>query len=281
MRVIVGVAALVALLVAGEAAAQETRLVPVTVDGESVRLEMRIYAPATGERVPTLVFNHGSTGTGMDVSRFTRPIDFPALARFFVDRGWAVVMPARRGRGGSEGLYDEGFATYRAAGYTCDPSRSIPGADRALRDIEAAMDAILAMPFVDKERVVIGGQSRGGILSVAYAGRRPEQVKGVINFVGGWSGTRCPTAPVVNQALFARGAAYAAETLWLYGEGDPFYSLSHSRDNIAAFQMAGGRGTFIEFFDVPPNPLGGHQLVAFPEIWGPVLDAYLKRRSLP
>jgi dipeptidyl aminopeptidase/acylaminoacyl peptidase len=43
------------------------------------------------------------------------------------------------------------------------------------------MEAIQTMPFVDASRIVIGGQSRGGILSVAYAGQHPEQVKGVIN----------------------------------------------------------------------------------------------------
>lgn len=215
MRALACLATLVALLVASEVTAQDTRLVPVTVDGEQVRLEMRIYRPATSARVPTLVFNHGSTGRGMEPDRFTRPIDFPALAKFFVARGWAVVMPARRGRAGSEGLYDEGFSAYRAAGYTCDPSRALPGADRALRDIDAAMDAILAMPFVDTDRVVIGGQSRGGILSVAYAGRRPEQVKGVINFVGGWSGGACPTAATVNQSLFARRALCGGDALAL------------------------------------------------------------------
>ncbi len=173
---------------------------PVTVDGQHVRLEMRVYKPAAAGPAPTLVFNHGSTGSGMDPRRFRRPIDFPALAQFFVRRGWAVVMPARRGRGGSEGEYDEGFETIRARGYACDPSRAIPGADRALRDIEAAMVAILAMPFVDRDRVVIGGQSRGGILSVAYGGLHGEQVRGVINFVGGWSGSRCMSD--VNPELF-------------------------------------------------------------------------------
>jgi len=62
MRAITRLVAFLALLAVGDAAAQETRLVPVTVDGESVRLEMRVYTPARGERVPTLVFNHGSTG---------------------------------------------------------------------------------------------------------------------------------------------------------------------------------------------------------------------------
>src|SRR5258708_25975788 len=81
--------------------AQETSLVPVLVDGETVRLAMRIYKPVAGNPAPTLVFNHGSTGMGTDPGLFSRPIDAPAAARFFVQRGWAVVTPARRGRGGA------------------------------------------------------------------------------------------------------------------------------------------------------------------------------------
>lgn len=160
------------LILLSPAQAQEASMVPVTIDGQTVRLEMRVYKPAGEAPVPTLVFNHGSTGSGTEPSRFTRPLDFPPLARLFVERGWAVVIPARRGRGGSEGEYDEGFSGNRSRGYSCEPGLSIPGADRALGDVEAAMTAILAMPFVDRNRVVIGGQSRGGILSIAYAGRR-------------------------------------------------------------------------------------------------------------
>lgn len=41
-----------------------------------------------------------------------------------------------------------------------------------------------------------------------------------------------------------RGGRYPDETLWLYGDRDPFYPLAHSRDNFAAFQAAGGQGAF-------------------------------------
>ncbi len=269
-------AAAASLLYASAALAQQASMVPVTVDGQIVRLQMRIYVPPAGGPAPTLVFNHGSTGSGLDPQRFTRPIDFPALAQFFVQRGWAVVMPARRGRGGSEGEYDEGFETIRALGYACDPARAIPGADRALRDIEAAMAAILTMPFVDRNRVVIGGQSRGGILSVAYAGLHPEQIKGVINFVGGWSGSRCSTD--VNQTLSARGARYPGDMIWLYGDGDPFYSLAHSRRSFSAFEAAGGTGTFHEF--EPPPGTDGHRIVTLPPLWTTAVEAYLKRQGL-
>ncbi len=152
--------ALILAIVTNTTLAQDARLAPATVDGERVRLDMRVYAPARATPSPTLVFNHGSTGRGTNPQSFTRPIDFPEVAQFFVARGWAVVIPARRGRGGSEGQYDEGFASNRAAGYACDPVLSVAGAERGLRDVQAAMNAILAMPFVDRTRVVIGGQER-------------------------------------------------------------------------------------------------------------------------
>jgi pimeloyl-ACP methyl ester carboxylesterase len=250
------------------------KLVPVTLDGQTVLLEMRIYKPSTEGKVPTLVFNHGSPGSGgRNPNLFKRSPDFPGLAEFFVKRGWAVVLPSRRGRGASEGEYDEGFAANRSDGYTCEPRLSIAGADRALRDIEAAMEVIMAMPFVDRNRIVVGGQSRGGILSVAYAGQHPEQVKGVINFVGGWLGYGCATVSEVNQTLFKRGARYPGKSIWLYGDWDALYPLFHSRENFAAFQAAGGKGVFHEFR--PPPGFSGHGIVARPDVWASVLDAYL------
>jgi hypothetical protein len=58
-------------------------MVPVVVDEQTVRLEMRIYKPAKAGPAPTLVFNDGSTGSGSDPSLFAGPIDYPALAQFF------------------------------------------------------------------------------------------------------------------------------------------------------------------------------------------------------
>jgi dienelactone hydrolase len=257
---------------------QELRMVPVVVDGQTVRLEMRIYKPNRAGPVPTLVFHHGSTGDGRNPSLFTQAIAVPTVARFLVERGWAVVAPARRGRAGSEGLYDEGFAPDRALGYSCEPAQSVPGADRALRDIAAAMDAILAMPFVDRDHLVVGGQSRGGILAVAYAGLHPAQIKGVINFVGGWITAECPAASAINQEIFRRGARYPGDTLWLYGDGDTFYPLSHSRENFRAFEAAGGKGRFHAF---PLPESRGHNLFTAPDVWTSTVDEYLTRLGLP
>ena len=111
---------------------------------------------------------------------------------------------------------------------------------------------------------------------MAYAGQHPEQVRGVINFAGEWSGQRCVTD--VNPTLFTRGARYPGEILWLYGENDPFYSLAHSRRNFGAFQAAGGTGTFLEFG--PPPGTTGHRIVEHPALWTAAVEAYLMRRGL-
>jgi dienelactone hydrolase len=163
-------------------------------------------------------------------------------------------------------------------GYSCISSLSLAGADRALHDIEAAVTAVLEMPFVDPQKIAIGGLSRGGALSVAYAGTHPTQVRGVINFVGGWLGRPCPTMSSVNQTLFNRGAPYSGESLWLYAENDSYYSLSHSRANFAAFTAAGGKGLFNEL-TVPAE--NGHWLPAFPAVWAASVEEYLERVGLP
>src|SRR5882757_2985855 len=126
--------------------------------------------------------------------------------------------------------------------YSCEPALSLPGADRALRDIDAITPVILAQPFVDRSRVAIGGQSRGGILAVAWSGRQPDIPRAVVNFVGGWLSSRCWSRDEVNQSLFKRGVPYGRSTIWLYGDKDPYYPLRHSRDNFAAFEAAGGKG---------------------------------------
>jgi pimeloyl-ACP methyl ester carboxylesterase len=251
----------------------EHLLTALIEDGKPVDLEVVIFRPNGAGPFPLAMFNHGSTGNGTNSALFTETLFDVGLADFLNDRGWLVAFPQRRGRGKSDGLYDEGFSADRRQGYTCDFDRSLSGAERALDDIAAAMASLKQRPDVAPSRVLIGGQSRGGILSVAYAGMHPDQIFGVINFVGGWMGTGCDTASRLNGTLFERGARFGRPTLWLYGHHDPFYDIEHSRNNFASFQSAGGHGTFLEF-DVPGGY--GHAVLSAPELWQGPFAEYLR-----
>jgi dienelactone hydrolase len=270
------------LLASGSPAqAQERTMEPVSVDGEQVRLAVITYKPTGTGPFPTLIFHHGSTGGGKDPSLFAQTYEPKPFIEWFTSRGWAVVLPARRGRGGSEGLYDEGFSDDRTQGYSCDAARLLWGADRALRDVDAITGPILALPFVDKMRIAVGGQSRGAVLAMAWAGQHPDQSRAVVNFVGGWRTTSCASATAVNQELFNRNATLVPPSLWLYGTHDPFYSMAHSRANFAAFEAAGGRGTFYEYQPPPLPGTHGHDIIYFPFLWGEAMTAYLAGRGLP
>jgi dienelactone hydrolase len=239
-------------------------------DGKPVWLEAVIFKPAGAGPFPLAVINHGSTGRGNNPALFAQTWFEVGLADFLNERGWIVAFPQRRGRGKSDGLYDEGFSVDRKLGYICDTEISLRGADRALGDIDAAIAVLRRRPDVAPGPVLIGGKSRGGVLAVAYAGLHPAEISGVINFVGGWLGEGCPDAAAANQNLFERGAHYPQPTIWLYGHGDRFYSVAHSRANFAAFEKAGGKGKFLDF-DVPSSR--GHSLLYFPDLWsGPVGD---------
>lgn len=245
---------------------------PFIEGGHAVTLEVVVYRPAGSGPFPAVMFNHGSTGNGDDPAQFKLTYASEAVAKFFADRGWLVAFPQRRGRGSSDGLYDEGFTPDRSR-YSCLAEPAIAGFERALLDVDAAADYLAGRSDVDPTRMLSAGTSRGGILAVVHAAQRPDLFDGAVNFVGGWLGEGCQDALLVNRQTFVRGAGFPGPTIWLYGNNDSFYSLSHSRGNFDAFIASGGDGVF-EIFTRAPS-LNGHFLVNDPDLWTNELDAFV------
>ena len=239
-------------------------------NGKSDTLEATLYLPASDGPHAVLLFNHGSTGGGAVSASITmRP---SRQAQFFVERGFAVLAPMRRGRGASDGAPQE----YEG---TCAPDVLSVGLRRAIEDVDAAMAYLRAQPWADPSRVIVGGQSRGGILSVAYAAERSGMLRGVINFAGGWTGQRCDDGGRgFNEATFAlAGARTRIPMLWLYAEEDGYYSAASIRGYHEAFVQAGGVATFHLF---PAFGADGHRLVGRIEIWKAAADDFLRRLNL-
>jgi pimeloyl-ACP methyl ester carboxylesterase len=237
-----------------------------------VELELIVDTPSGTGPFPTIVFNHGSTGRGANPLEIKQTYAPEFLARFFTERGWLVVFPQRRGRGHSDGLYDEGLALNRR-GYTCDTERSLAGLERAIDDLKSVTDFLAKRSDVDQRQMVIAGVSRGGILALAIAAKSPGTFVGAINFVGGWIDQECVNSDAINGSTFREAAAFKRPTIWLYGEIDSFYSIEHSRRNFDAFRSAGGQGAF-HVYQVGGH--WGHYLLEFPELWRSQLSTFLE-----
>jgi dienelactone hydrolase len=248
---------------------EETLRIPVKYAGafggtKELRLEATLYRPNQTGRFPVVVFNHGSTGPGQ--IPVDQTLKYPIAARYFVEKGFAFLVPMRRGRGKSEGSYHEG--------YQCGSEAR--GINLAVEDLDGLFTFLREQAWADTSKILIGGVSRGGILSVVYSGRRADMVKGVINFVGGWMGESC--FPDSNAGFFAEAAKKATfPMIWLYADNDNYYSTAAIKTYRAAFEKAGGKGPFHLFKDIGGN---GHYLSSKPLFWRPVLDEYLNQLGL-
>jgi hypothetical protein len=133
---------------------EETLRIPVTSTtpeggAQTWHLEATLYRPKPTGRFPVAVFNHGSTGPGQIPVTLT--LKFPIVARYFVEQGFAVLVPLRRGRGQSEGSYQES--------YQC--GREASGIAAAVEDLDGVFQFLREQPWADVKRIAIGGASRG------------------------------------------------------------------------------------------------------------------------
>jgi Dienelactone hydrolase and related enzymes len=245
----------------------ETLLIPSHVQCEALgrpfNLTASFYRPFGIERPPLIIFNHGSTGPGAIPPRLVQTFDIQA--RFFLARGFAFLAPMRRGRGASEGDYVEG--------YDRDPLKLAGGLRHALDDLDAVVSYMRRREDVDGGRILVAGQSRGGILSIAYAGQQPHGVVGGINFSGGWI-AECGMIEDFNREVFARaGGSAVAPTLWLYAENDSILDPAAIRRWHDSFTGAGGEAQLYLF--APLDNGDGHHLFDHPAVWRSAVDAFL------
>lgn len=227
-----------------------------------VKLEATLYTPRTTGKHPVLIFNHGL------VSGFSR-VKYDELAETMISRGIAVIMPMRRGLGESEGTQNQP--------HSCDTAINEAGVQHAIEDIDAALAYVRNNPSLDAEQILLGGNSRGGILSLVYAARRKTAgLKGIINFVGTWNDDRSCRFDDINGALFKEaGAGSTIPALWLYGEGDSYNSDKSVKDYAETFRLAGGNLTFRLYTHDFWN---GHKLLEKgSKFWRPDVTRFLDR----
>jgi dienelactone hydrolase len=255
-------------------------------DNGTIRLVAYVYRAVKNDLREVVLYSHGSTASWTRSPKEQGDAPPVSVLRFFLSRGYTVVAPMRRGRGESSGTYVEECPVYAGR---CSPADQVALGDRALRealqDTHAVIDQIVYRIVPHGSKIVAAGHSRGGFLSLILAGERPQIVKGVVNFAGGWQAMNDRVTPedhkhrvevqTVPLSLAAKQAK--APSIWIYADRDPFYNEAGRQAILKAWRDAGGKAEYIFVTEhALPNP---HAIPTNAAYWESQLDRFLKSLS--
>lgn len=247
---------------------EQVVMLPVTENGQTFQFETTIFRPPGDGPFPLLVMNHGKErGNPANQSRDR----FLAMSREFVKRGYAVAVPMRKGFSKSTGNYSD---------FGCNmKDNGMLQAD----DVEAALNALVKMPWVDREHMIVAGQSYGGLATVAFGARRYPGVRGLLNFAGGLriDGSSCDWKSSLVTAFSNYGAKTTLPSLWFYGANDSFFDPELAQRLQTAYQAAGGPSQLIAYGSFKND---AHGMVGSRDgvsVWLPEVERFLKSVGMP
>jgi len=243
-------------------------MLPLPGSKSGIELETTLYRPPGPGPFPVLIMNHGKTRGNPRKQERDR---FIAISREFVKRGYAVVIPMRTGFSNSGGQYVDDGCSMTANGQT------------QANDIQGVVEYLSQQPWVNKDRIVVAGQSHGGLATLAFGTRNIAGVRGLINFAGGLKTDSGPCH--WKSALAGAFADYGAKTrmpsLWFYGANDSYFDPALAASLHEAFVNAGGSARLVSYaaFKQDAHAMSGSRDGV--KIWWPEAEQFLKQIGMP
>ena len=252
----------------------ESFFVPVS----DYSIEVTVLRPKGLGPFGVVVLNHG-VGATREERMLESPEPFLRSAAAFAERGYVVVMPLRRGFGGTGGDYAE------SPGSCGDPDFR-RGERAAATDVLAAYGFARKLPYVDPDRMILAGQSAGGVVSLYAASESPPGLQAVIAFAagrgaydGGKPGVPCAAAAL--GALFAEmGKSIKVPALLYYAENDLYFGPAAARLWYGRLHE-GAQGA--ELVMQPAFESNGHFVFTDPDgerSWLPAVEDFLRRHHI-
>jgi dienelactone hydrolase len=241
---------------------------PAKSTSRGVMLETTIFKPAGKGPFPILVLNHGKSLGNPHLQERAR---FLVISKEFVKRGYAVVIPMRTGFGQSTGDYVEEECNMTANG------------NIQAHDLQSILDYTLKQRWADKSRIIIAGQSYGGLTTMAFGARNFPGVKGLINFAGGLrtSGNECQWQASLVEAFSNYGRATHVPSIWFYGANDSYFNPELAGKMHDAYVNAGGDAKLVAYGAFKQDAHGMSSSRDGVKIWWPEVEAFLQEVKMP
>jgi dienelactone hydrolase len=243
-------------------------------------LAATVLRPEGEGRYGAVILNHGTPGSASGRARESADLLIHSAA-VFARRGYVVVMPLRRGFGATGGEFAEDPGT-------CANPEYRKGEQNAADDVMIAYEYARTLPYVDGKRMILAGQSAGGLVSMYTAGtRNPEGLVAVLSFAAGRGGNPdfrpgvpCAVEPVA-KLLESVGKNVRVPVLLHYAENDMYFNAQTSR---LWYERFAGAGASAEYVLQPPFGRDGHYI--FSEVlgvryWLPAVEQFLGKHGVP
>lgn len=240
----------------------------------------RILRPEGAGPYGAIVLNHGAP-VSADERRVESPDMLMHTATIFARRGYVVVMPLRRGFGATGGEFAEDAGSCRNPDYR-------RGESAAADDVMAAYNYARTLPYVDGNRMILAGQSAGGVTSIFTAGARaPQGLVAVLAFAAGRGGNpaRNPGVPCAVEPLAKvfdqLGREVKVPVLFHYAQNDLYFNPNTSRLWYDRFAAGGARA---EYVLQPPFGKDGHYIFSADSgvgIWLPAVEHFFAKYGVP
>lgn len=280
-----------AQILGGPAWAQQTERVPpqiiklpLLIDGKSFDVVTHVYKPAGDGPFPLVIFSHGRAPSRVDRAKLENPV-LIGHANYWLRKGVAVIAPVRPGYGETGGFDREDSGT-RWSGKVCTGDADFTRvASHAGQTVVALHQWALQQPWVRKDRVLLEGQSVGGMTTVSVAALNLPGVVGAVNFAGGSGGnpedspTRSCKPENMAKTYGELGKLVKVPNLWLYAENDQYWGPEAPRQWHEAFKAGGSDTQFIQTGPLPGHD--GHALLTYGgKMWSVPLDAFARKVGL-
>ena len=279
------------MLLAGSVMAQpavpqrpQVMILPLTIDGTVHQVVTHVYKPSGTGPFPLVIFSHGRAPLQADRDKLQYPV-LIGHANYWLRKGVAVVAPVRPGYGETGGADRENSLT-RWSGSTCT---SDPDFTQVGRNASAVVVAVhgwaVQQSWVRTDRILLEGQSVGGLTAIAASALNLPGVLASVNFAGGAGGNPAasPGSSCKPENLTRTYASYGKlvkiPSLWLYAENDQYWGADAPQRWYAAFSAGGSDAALVQTGPLPEHD--GHSLLTFGgRLWSVPLNAFVLKTGL-
>jgi carboxymethylenebutenolidase len=241
-----------------------TQFEQVTFSSGNLILHGFIHKPEGNGSFPAILMNHGSE-------------QFPKSGRGivdpYVDRGYVVFFPHRRGQGCSSSQSDYIMDSINREPATTRDKKFVELQEIHLEDTIAALSYLKQLPYVNTNRIIVAGASFGGIQTV-LATEKQLGIKGGVAFspaAMAWA-----SLPLLQSRLIQAVRLATVPILLIQAEND--YDLTPTKTMARELEKANKPHKLLIFPPFGTTQADGHSFsVRGDRIWGDEVFSFLAR----